>query len=75
MSSSEVKKVTRYELIEQIREEEEKSEQTEILIDYIQELWETIDLLQQRFGTERAQAIINTPSPCAYVLDDVSPQI
>ena len=69
MSRSDGKKITRHDLIAQIREEGGEGEQTEILIDYIQELWETIDLLQQRFGKKRTQEIVEASSP-PYLLAD-----
>jgi hypothetical protein len=37
------------------------AEATEHLIDYVQEMWETIDLLIQRFGSEDAQKMIHAP--------------
>ncbi len=37
------------------------AEATEHIIDYIQEMWETIDLLIQRFGNEDARKIIHAP--------------
>lgn len=37
------------------------AETTEHVIDYIQEMWETIDLLIQRFGSEDAHKIIHAP--------------
>ena len=36
-------------------------------------MWETIDLLQKHFGKKRTQAIIKTPSPFTYFLDDFYP--
>ena len=70
MSSTEAEPVNRYTLLEQIREESGKSERTEIIIDYIQELWETIDLLKQRFGEKRTQEIIEAFSPFSCLPDD-----
>ncbi len=37
------------------------AEETEQLIDYTQKMWETIDLLVQRFGNEDARKIIHAP--------------
>jgi hypothetical protein len=37
------------------------AEETEHLIDYLQEMWETIDLLIARFGNEGASKIIHAP--------------
>lgn len=53
---------TRLHLLEVLRYELGHSEATEILLDHIQELWETMDLLCERFGLELSQKIINTPS-------------
>lgn len=58
-------------LLEQIRQEKGTSEQTEILIEYIQELWETIDLLHQVFGEQKTQEIIHAPSPLRYSLEEI----
>jgi hypothetical protein len=52
---------TRYTLVKQLKQELGSAEQTEILIDYIEELWETVDLLRKRFGAKQAQQIINAP--------------
>jgi hypothetical protein len=52
---------TRHAILEQLRQELGPAEQTEILIDYIEDLWETIDLLREQFGKERAQQIITAP--------------
>ncbi|MBV9227933.1 MAG: hypothetical protein JOZ18_01375 [Chloroflexi bacterium] len=40
------------------------TEETATLIERIQALWQTIDLLKARFGPERAQKIIETPPSC-----------
>ncbi|GHO98389.1 hypothetical protein KSF_084370 [Reticulibacter mediterranei] len=69
VNGNEEKKVTRYELLEQIRQERGSKEQTEILIDYIQELWETIDLLKKTYGEARTQEIL-TAFSSSYLLDD-----
>jgi hypothetical protein len=53
---------TRSSLLEVLRHESGHSETTDILLDYIQELWETIDLLRERFGVELSQKIIQTPA-------------
>lgn len=72
MSTVKTKPVTRYEIIEEIRQQPERSEQTEILIDYLQDMWETIDLLRKRFGDTRTQQIIAASSYIRedYILDD-----
>jgi hypothetical protein len=58
-------------LLEQIRQEKGASEQTEILIEYIQELWETIDLLRQVFGDQKTQEVIYAPSTLLYSLEEI----
>ncbi len=77
MRGSKGKRVTRNAVIKQTREAGGNTEQTEILIDYIEELWETVDLLTNRFGEERAQEIINATSHAAlsyfYLLDEANP--
>ena len=62
MENSKSEPLNTHVLIQQMREEGGNSEQTEILIDYIEELWETIDLLNNQFGKERTQEIINASS-------------
>lgn len=71
--SAETKPRNRYALLEEIRREKGASQQTEILIDYIEELWETIDLLRKVFGEERTEEIIHSPSLLSYLLDDIYP--
>jgi hypothetical protein len=39
-----------------------ETEETALLIDYIQDMWESVDMLNNRFGPERAQKIIALPS-------------
>jgi hypothetical protein len=73
VSSTEEKPVNRYTLLEQIRTEKGATQQTEILIDYIQEMWETIDLLRKVFGEERTEEIIHSPSLLSYLLDESYP--
>lgn len=53
---------TRLTLVGVLRHELEQIEETTILIKHIQEMWETMDGLSMRFGAERAQKIIETPS-------------
>ena len=47
-------------------------EETEHLIDWLQDAWYTYDLLIERVGKERAQAMINTfePSSAMGILHD-----
>ncbi len=61
---------TRSHLLDVLRHELGHSEATEIFLDHVQELWETIDLLVDRFGRENAQRIINVPS---YIPERISP--
>jgi hypothetical protein len=53
---------TRHYIKQVLRHELGNTEETEHLIDYVQELWETWDMLIERFGTKDAQKIINAPS-------------
>src|SRR6267154_1676883 len=55
-------KPTRFHLFTILRHELGTTEETEMLLEHIQETWETIDLLRARFGSERAQKILDTPS-------------
>ena len=41
-----------------LREELGKSEETEFLVDWVEDMWATIDTLIQRFGEEDARKII-----------------
>jgi hypothetical protein len=52
----------RFDMLELLRRELERTEETTQLLNHIQEMWETIDLLQARFGPQQAQKIIETPS-------------
>ena len=49
-----------------LREELEKSEETEFLVDWVEDMWATIDTLIQRFGEENTRKIIFAHSalPC-----------
>ena len=38
-----------------------KTEETAHLTDYIQDMWETVDILKKEFGEEDTQKIINAP--------------
>jgi hypothetical protein len=70
---SSLQPVNRYALLEEIRAEKGASQQTEILIDYIEEMWETVDLLRKVFGEQRTEEIIHSPSLLSYLLDDFYP--
>jgi hypothetical protein len=54
--------LTRHALIELFGQELGHSEQTDILIERVQDLWETIDLLIECFGNELAHRIIKAPA-------------
>lgn len=41
-----------------LREELGKSEETEFLVDWVEDMWATIDTLTQRFGEEDARKIM-----------------
>ncbi|MBV9228088.1 MAG: hypothetical protein JOZ18_02155 [Chloroflexi bacterium] len=56
---------TRFHLLDLLPRVLGNSEETAQLIDHIQGMWETIDLLNVRFGPEGAQKIIQTPSSCS----------
>ncbi len=53
--------VTRQEMLQVVLHEQGESEATQHLLDYIQDLWETIDLLTKRFGPEATRKIIEAP--------------
>ena len=54
-------KATRHEIVSVLQHELGESEATQHLLDYIKELWETTDLLRERFGPEAARKIIEAP--------------
>jgi hypothetical protein len=53
---------TRMVIEKQLRRELGPCEETEILLDWLRDTWETGDLLEKRFGTERARALITAPA-------------
>jgi hypothetical protein len=55
-------KPTRYYIKQVLQHELGDTEETNHILDYVQELWETTDMLVERFGIEDAQKIINAPS-------------
>lgn len=57
---------TRTDVLTVLRYELGNSEETEHLCDLLQEMWETIDMLRDRFGVEQAQKIMLAPS-CSLV--------
>lgn len=62
---------TRYEILEKIREELGESEETEMLVDYIQDLWETVDLLKRKFSQERTLEIMHAPAPFIWLAEEI----
>jgi hypothetical protein len=52
---------TRQEIVQVVLHEQGESEATRHLLDYIQEMWETIDLLTKQFGSEATRKIIDAP--------------
>jgi len=62
----------RAEVIQELRRVLGHHEETEHLIDWLQDAWHTYDLLIERVGKERAQAMINTfdPLPDMGILHD-----
>jgi hypothetical protein len=44
-------------LIEQLRNELGANEDTEHLVDWLEDAWETLDLLRERFGESRAMQL------------------
>ena len=54
--------ITRLDVLAVLRHELGNSEETAILCDYLQDMWQTIDILRDRFGVEQAQKIIFAPS-------------
>jgi hypothetical protein len=61
--------LTQSTLVPILRRELGNTEETAILIDHIQEMWETIDLLIARFGPEQARKIRDTPSSSLSVVE------
>jgi hypothetical protein len=55
---------TRLDLLSLLERGLEHTEDTARLLEHIQEMWHTIDLLKARFGLEQAQKIIEIPSSC-----------
>ncbi|WP_376797467.1 hypothetical protein [Thermogemmatispora sp.] len=53
---------SRQDIIAALRTELGPGEETEHLIDWLLDMWETIDLLIARFGAARAWQIIATPA-------------
>ena len=51
-------KTFRHAVIIVLREELRKSQETEYLVDWVEDMWATIDTLVQRFGEKDARKII-----------------
>ena len=51
---------TRFEVMNELRSILGHAEETEILIDWLQDAWQTYDALIERVGKERAYQIIHT---------------
>ncbi len=54
-------KATRQEMVTVLLHELGDTQETQHLLDYIKEMWETIDLLRKRFGLEATHKIIDAP--------------
>jgi hypothetical protein len=52
------KQPTRYSVAEQLKRELGDTEETAILLDYLEDAWETLDLFKEKVGAEQALAII-----------------
>ncbi len=50
--------VDRRAILDQVRQQEDEGEQTELLIQQIKAMWATVDRLRERYGWERARAMI-----------------
>ncbi len=53
---------TRMVIEKQLRSELGPCEEMEILLDWLRDAWQTRDLLEKRFGAERARTLINAPA-------------
>jgi hypothetical protein len=61
---------TRLDLLTLLRRSLGKTEESTRLIDHIEEMWNTIDRLKERFGLEQARKIIEIPSPCISATEE-----
>ncbi|HZR40461.1 MAG TPA: hypothetical protein VFB12_10120 [Ktedonobacteraceae bacterium] len=57
-----MKATTRTAIVEWLNGKRGCSEETETLIDRVWDMWETIDLLVEAFGQDRAQKVVHVPS-------------
>ena len=66
---------TRFEIIKELQCMLGYSEETEHVIDWVRDVWETYDFLVKRIGRERAHQIINAMEVCPDVItrDDLTP--
>jgi hypothetical protein len=55
--------ITRQEIIAQIRKELGNCEDTEHLIDWLEDLWATFEVLTDRFGEGRAIQVVTAQAP------------
>ncbi len=63
---------TRGTLVDFLQRELDHTEEITMLIDHIQEMWETMDVLIARFGSEPARKIMDTPSSLGSEKEEVS---
>jgi len=63
---------TRGTLVDFLQRELDQTEESAMLIDHIQEIWETMDVLITRFGCEPARKIMETPSSLGAEKEGVS---
>ncbi len=59
-------------LVDFLQRELDHTEEIAMLIDHIQEMWETMDVLIARFGSEPARKIMDTPSSLGSEKEEVS---
>ena len=55
-------KATRHTIVSVLQHELGETEATQQMLDYIKEMWETYDLLRERFGPQAARTIIEAPA-------------
>jgi hypothetical protein len=65
---------TRFEMMNELRRILGHNEETEHMIDWIQDAWQTYDVLIERVGRERAHQIINAMDlfPAVVIRDDLT---
>ena len=57
------------ELIEQLRNELGAGENTEHLIDWLQDAWETLAMLKAQFGEARALQLYTASAPLSHICE------